>query len=683
MEVTFKYFAVFILSFNLFSTARCSHMDVFSHVLDLVSPGDQYLDEMAVRSIFDLLEKRVQCTGVSCEKCLSVQSVYQLVGNFTSPGGFLHREGFFRVAAGCSFYLSSPATACSAISEGRWGHETNRFIQELKAHDHHENTDSRGMTTLLRKTEEHYTPEKHDQQCFTAQDLLEESSVSMGNGGRGLDVLLGFVVYHALLGDCMEARTLPEEDYFLDFIINSVGSDNTTMDELSALMKSLHLGGFEDEADHDHAVQDGRRNEHFGHDHSDQSVGHGVGGGPEAFRQSHEEGYQQRNTSSWDLMCFSPEELVKIYALNGSNLSRPDVARISPALVQQLLSGVCSRTSPPTEPKDQLTTTEKYLYATLANLLICLLALVGIVMLLCTSCSSAFQLVLQFCVSLAVGSLTGDALLHLLPMVLGLHLHNDETEHGHSGETPDYIYKILVMLAAIYYFYLMEAIFSIVTTRKTDHHSEHPHEESEPHHCDHGKVLEMYVQDKKNKQSASQSDLVDRADSDGEKAFPQPDQRSKEQRLLPYMVTFGDAIHNFADGLAIGAAFSVSWKSGLATSLAVFCHELPHELGDFAILLHSGLSVKKALMLNGASALTSFIGLYISLSISTDLATKQWISAITSGLFLYVGLADMLPTMVHVSSRRPWITFLIQNVGLLSGWGILLVLSLYEDNISF
>lgn len=64
------------------------------------------------------------------------------------------------------------------------------------------------------------------------------------------------------------------------------------------------------------------------------------------------------------------------------------------------------------------------------------------------------------------------------------------------------------------------------------------------------------------------------------------------------------------------------------------------------------MSVRKALLLNVGSAMTSFIGLYIALSVATDLATKQWIAAITAGLFLYVGLADMVSVLaLHTDSE--------------------------------
>ena len=66
--------------------------------------------------------------------------------------------------------------------------------------------------------------------------------------------------------------------------------------------------------------------------------------------------------------------------------------------------------------------------------------------------------------------------------------------------------------------------------------------------------------------------------------------------FLAWMVLLGDGIHSLADGLAIGAAFSESMTSGLSTALAVLCHELPHVVGDFAMLLRAGMSSKQAIV---------------------------------------------------------------------------------------
>uniref|UniRef100_A0A3B1J1A3 Zinc transporter ZIP4 n=1 Tax=Astyanax mexicanus TaxID=7994 RepID=A0A3B1J1A3_ASTMX len=507
--------------------------------------------------------------------------------------------------------------------------------------------------------------------CLSVTDILQESNVTNEHDHQhadphtDLDAVLGTVIYHVLLGDCMSAHSLPEMQFFMNYIFNHFGPDNITVGDLQSLMNALNLGRTGGNGDNDH-----------GHDHAHEV--HDDGEGP---RHAHEEPHVL--SSSWNT-CFSAQELLMIYRLNSSGLNRDQFTQLSPALIQQLLSKACTETSPITNPTgDKLSTTERYLYATLANTVICLMAMFGIVMLLCTSCSGFFQLSIQFCISLAVGSLTGDALLHLLPTFLGLHVHGEGQSdgHGHSEENSTYIFKLLVVVGGIYYFYLMETIFSIITRKNSDHHHHHHHhgEEGDPHHCDHGKVLQMYQREKKNKLSTSQAELVD--GENNIKSIPEPAPRTREQKLLPYMITISDGIHNFADGLAIGAAFSLSWRSGLATSLAVLCHELPHELGDFAVLLHCGVSVKKALLLNVGSALTSFIGLYIALSVSTDSTAKEWIAAVTTGLFLYVGLADMLPSMIHAEHKRPWLMFALQNLGLWTGWGILLLLSFFEDKI--
>ncbi|XP_071357072.1 zinc transporter ZIP4 [Trachinotus anak] len=668
---------------------------VYRDVVSIVSPGQQSLTGESLRCLFNILEKRVQCGEVSCEKCDLTDAVHQLISNHSMHGEDETGKGsrnvtvsvsqFTHVAAGCVLYLASPGLVCTAVSQGRWGEETEHFLHRITHHDHHEHQhgskgvrhdheyiDVHGLEVVLQELHHHYEP-SHSENCVEASDIMADASSP--DQRQEVGAALGRVLYHALQGDCFVSQSLPEESFFLDYIIDRLGSENFTVGDLEAFMQSLNIGPVH-EHEHGHLEDD-----HADHDHSGARW-------RKRSRHGHHEGHEGNTT--WDQHCFSAEDLVLIFGLEdnssaSSGLGRSAVARLSPAFVQQILSGACADIAEEVRP-DGLTKTERYLYATIANVVITLTSMFGIVVLLCTSCTGVFQLCIQFCISMAVGSLTGDALLHLLPMFLGLHVHShgsDSQRHSqqsHHEETPDYIYKLLVLMAGIYYFYLMETIFSLVTYKENHHHHQHHHaEESEPHHCDHGRVLEMYQQERKQKdKSASKVDLVGNEDN-----IKSPKDRTREQRLLPYMITIGDGIHNFADGLAMGAAFSLSWKSGLATSLAVLCHELPHELGDFAILLHSGMSVRKALLLNVGSAMTSFIGLYIALSVATDVVAQQWIAAITAGLFLYVGLADMLPTMVHISNKRPWLMFLLQNVGLLSGWGILLLLSLYEEKISF
>ncbi|MHB9155554.1 MAG: ZIP family metal transporter, partial [Endomicrobiales bacterium] len=77
--------------------------------------------------------------------------------------------------------------------------------------------------------------------------------------------------------------------------------------------------------------------------------------------------------------------------------------------------------------------------------------------------------------------------------------------------------------------------------------------------------------------------------------------------MVPLIILI-DGVHNFIDGMVIGASFGVSVPIGITTSLAVIFHEIPHEVSDFAILVHGGLSVRRALLFNFLSALTAVLG---------------------------------------------------------------------------
>lgn len=132
------------------------------------------------------------------------------------------------------------------------------------------------------------------------------------------------------------------------------------------------------------------------------------------------------------------------------------------------------------------------------------------------------------------------------------------------------------------------------------------------------------------------------------------------------MIMVGDTFHNFVDGILIAAAFMIDVKLGLVTALAIIAHEIPQEVGDFLILLHSGYTKKQALLFNLLSSLATVIGgLLAYFALQT---VQDWIPAIlglAAASMIYVAVADLIPGL----HKRTELKATVQQV-LLIGLGI-------------
>ncbi|PSN40027.1 hypothetical protein C0J52_17087 [Blattella germanica] len=131
---------------------------------------------------------------------------------------------------------------------------------------------------------------------------------------------------------------------------------------------------------------------------------------------------------------------------------------------------------------------------------------------------------------------------------------------------------------------------------------------------------------------------------------------------VAWMVVMGDGLHNFTDGMAIGAAFAANIAGGFSTAVAVFCHELPHELGDFAVLLKAGMSAKQAVFYNLLSSILSMFGMVLGVFVGESEVATAWVFSAAAGMFLYIALVDMC-------------------MGLLTGIGIMLLIAMYEHDL--
>ena len=120
-----------------------------------------------------------------------------------------------------------------------------------------------------------------------------------------------------------------------------------------------------------------------------------------------------------------------------------------------------------------------------------------------------------------------------------------------------------------------------------------------------------------------------------------------------WMIIFGDSFHNFTDGVIIAGAFLADVKLGVVTSLAIIAHEIPQEIGDFLVLLHSGFGKSKALFWNAVSGMTSVAGGVIAFFALS--AVKGWILeilAFAAASMIYIAVADLIPGLHKRTAPR-------------------------------
>lgn len=141
------------------------------------------------------------------------------------------------------------------------------------------------------------------------------------------------------------------------------------------------------------------------------------------------------------------------------------------------------------------------------------------------------------------------------------------------------------------------------------------------------------------------------------------------------MNLFGDGVHNFIDGLIIGASYLASIPIGIATTLAVILHEIPQEIGDFGVLLHGGFSKAKAMLFNFITAITGILGAVVSLAIGFHAENiTVFLIPFAAGNFIYIAGSDLIPELhKEVKIEKSLLQFVMIMLGIVLMLALLLI----------
>jgi zinc and cadmium transporter len=142
------------------------------------------------------------------------------------------------------------------------------------------------------------------------------------------------------------------------------------------------------------------------------------------------------------------------------------------------------------------------------------------------------------------------------------------------------------------------------------------------------------------------------------------------------LIIFGDTLHNFIDGVVIAATFLASFPVGVITTLAIAAHEIPQEIGDFAILLHKGMGRKKVLIVNFISAISALVGALSMYLLRDSLeGILPIVLSLTAGFFIYISSSDLIPE-IHHEKRKGFAFYEVSLLflGVITVWFLVMLL---------
>nr|XP_048673715.1 zinc transporter SLC39A7 isoform X4 [Caretta caretta]XP_048673716.1 zinc transporter SLC39A7 isoform X4 [Caretta caretta] len=300
--------------------------------------------------------------------------------------------------------------------------------------------------------------------------------------------------------------------------------------------------------------------------------------------------------------------------------------------------------------------------------------------------TSQHQALLRLLLSFASGGLLGDAFLHLIPHALVPHSHHVEgghahshsptvsPGHGHSHQGQDHQRMMAVglwVLAGIVAFLVVE---KFVRHMKGGHG--HGHSHGGHSHAPKAKSSSGEEDNGPQERKAGKVRAPDKAAA--KKRGQELEERTQEStmKVSGYLNLAADLTHNFTDGLAIGASFLAGAGVGAVTTLTVLLHEVPHEVGDFAILVQSGCSKRKAMKLQLLTALGALAGTACSLlAEGIGEAATAWILPFTAGGFIYVGTVSVIPELLRDAAP---LQSLLEVLGLVCGVAMMVLIAQYE-----